>query len=79
MVHAGLDGVARQMHIERESSRPLPGSLSQALDLLEATPEAEVWLGEKLLAAYVAFKRAEIEALEGLDEHEICRRYADVY
>jgi glutamine synthetase len=79
MVHAGLDGVARQMHIERESSRPLPASLSQALDLLEATPEAKDWLGEKLLSAYVAFKRAEIKGLDGLDEREICRRYADVY
>jgi hypothetical protein len=32
-----------------------------------------------LLAAYLLFKRAEIDGLEGLDENEICRRYAEVY
>jgi len=36
-------------------------------------------LGPAVLAAYVQFKRAEIASLEGLDENEICRRYADVY
>ena len=49
------------------------------LDALERSTAAADWLGEDLLAAYLLFKRAEIKALEGLDENEICRRYAEVY
>lgn len=79
LVHAGLDGVARRLKIEDAASQPLPTSLAQALDLLEATPEAKDWMGPAFLSAYVAFKRAEIKGLEGLDEADICRRYADVY
>jgi glutamine synthetase len=79
MVHAGLDGIARKMTIENQVPRPLPSSLSQALDLLEATPQARDWLGPAFLSAYVAFKRAEVRGLEGLDEVDICRRYVDVY
>jgi glutamine synthetase len=79
MLHAGLDGIGRQMTIENQASRPLPSNLSQALDLLEATPQAKDWLGPEFLSAYVAFKRAEFKGLEGLDEADICRRYVDVY
>jgi glutamine synthetase len=50
------------------------------LTLLEGSSAAAAdWLGKDFLSAYLAFKRAEIKGLEGLDESEICRRYAEVY
>jgi hypothetical protein len=49
------------------------------LTQLERSTAAADWLGADLLAAYLLFKRAEIKGLEGLDESEICRRYAEVY
>jgi glutamine synthetase len=79
MVQAGLDGVRRGLQIEEHSPRPLPGSLEQALELLEACAPAAEWLGADLFAAYLRFKRAEIKGLENLEETEICRRYAEVY
>ena len=57
----------------------MPASLADALTLLEATAEAPAWLGGDLLAGYLLFKRAEIKALDNLEEGEICRRYAEVY
>jgi hypothetical protein len=36
-------------------------------------------LGAGVLAAYLQFKRAEIQGLDNLSETEICRRYAEVY
>ncbi len=58
---------------------PLPGSLGDALDLLEASEAAAEWMGAGLHSAYLKFKRAEIAGLDGLDEAEICKRYADAY
>ena len=82
IVHAGVDGmrhrlelpeprdVARMSEAERKAAgiRHLPRSLAEALDLLEATPEAEDWFGPVYLDAYLRHKRAEIRMLEGLDE-----------
>jgi glutamine synthetase len=79
MVQAGLDGIRHRWDIAAIKSRPLPSSLAQALELLEATAEAAQWLGTDLLSAYLAFKRAEIKGLDNMDESEICRRYAEVY
>jgi glutamine synthetase len=53
--------------------------LEEALRLLEASECAADWLGADVLPAYLLFKRAEIKAMENLDESEICRRYAEVY
>jgi glutamine synthetase len=79
LVQAGLDGIQRQLPIETQNPRPLPTSLGEALTLLEANGAAAQWLGADLLAAYLLFKRAEINSLENLDETEICRRYTEVY
>jgi glutamine synthetase len=79
MVRAGVDGIRERREIDPQEHRPLPTSLSQALTLLENTPAARSWLGAELLPAYLSFKRAEIAALESLEESEICRRYAEVY
>jgi glutamine synthetase len=53
--------------------------LDHALTLLESSAAAAEWLGRDVHAAYVRFKRAEIQSLENLDESEICRRYGEVY
>jgi glutamine synthetase len=57
----------------------LPHDLGSALDLLEATAAARDWCGPEFLTAYLELKRAEIAALGGLNEGEVCRRYAEVY
>ena len=93
VVHAGVEGirhklelpaprdVARMSEAEREAAgiRPLPHSLAEALDLLEATPEARSWFGPVFLDAYLRHKRAEIRSLEGLDPAAQCDRYALTY
>jgi glutamine synthetase len=79
LLQAGLDGIRRQLDIDRARPRALPASLGEALALLEGSELAAEWLGAALLPAYLLFKRAEIQALEHLDEQEICRRYAEVY
>jgi glutamine synthetase len=79
LVQAGLDGVRHQRQIEITQPAQLPASLGEALTLLKASQAAAEWLGADLLRAYLRFKQAEIESLANLDEHEICRRYAEVY
>jgi glutamine synthetase len=79
LVQAGLDGIRHRREIDSVVVEPLPNELGIALDLLEASESAAQWLGPDLHAAYLAFKRAEIQSLENLDEREICRRYAEVY
>jgi glutamine synthetase len=79
MVQAGLDGIRHQRQIDDKNPRALPGSLEQALSLLESCGPAAEWLGADLFSAYLQFKRAEIKSLGTLDETEVCRRYAEVY
>jgi glutamine synthetase len=80
LVNAGLDGVRRKMALPLPGqAAPLPRSLKEALGFLANSPEARKWFGEDFLNAYLLFKRSEIRSLEGLDEQEICRRYAEVY
>jgi glutamine synthetase len=79
LVQAGLDGIRRERDFEQSSRQPLPATLPEALMLLEASDSAAEWLGADLLSAYLRFKRAEIQGLDGLDESETCRRYAEVY
>jgi glutamine synthetase len=59
--------------------RPLPASLGEALDGLEACEEAREWFGETFFEAYIRFKRAELKAIDGLTEAQTCARYAEVY
>ncbi|MFI4890023.1 MAG: glutamine synthetase [Steroidobacterales bacterium] len=79
LIQAGLDGMRHERDIRLVDPRPLPASLSAALDLLEASETAADWLGADLLSAYLLFKRAEIRGMESLDEAEICRRYSQAY
>ena len=95
LVYAGVDGIRRGLALppppsksfwtmnetERADAgaRRLPQSLNEAVDMLEATPQAKEWFGERFLHAYLMFKRSEIEALAGLDDEAVCSRYAEVY
>jgi glutamine synthetase len=95
LVWAGVDGIRNERTLpappersfwdmtdaERAALgvRPLPRSLPEALDNLEASPEARQWFGDTFFNVYLRFKRAELAVVEGLDEAEICRRYAEIY
>ena len=58
---------------------PLPASLDAALDQFAASPAAAEWFGPLFRDVYLRFKRSELKALVGLDEAEICDRYAAIY
>ncbi len=93
LVHAGVEGIRAKLTLpeakdvpplseaEREMAgiRHLPRSLAEALDNLEATPEAAKWFGPTYLEAYLRHKRAEIKLIAGLDEAEQCARYGQIY
>lgn len=59
--------------------KPLPQSLDAALAGLEASAEARDWFGERFFEVYLRFKRAELKAVDGLSEAEMCKRYAEIY
>jgi glutamine synthetase len=95
IVRAGLDGVRRGLPAppildldpseldEREAARygvgALPASLEESLAALEADDTVRGWMPALLHDAYLAVKRAELEAVAGLDLGEVCRRYAAIY
>ena len=93
VVHAGVDGILNKLSLPASADVPrmsdaerinagirhLPHSLAEALDRLEATPEAKTWFGPVYLEAYLRHKRAEIKMVEGLDQAEQCARYGKVY
>jgi glutamine synthetase len=79
VIQAGLDGIRHAREIETNHRSPLPTSLIEALKLLEESSAAAEWLEADLLAGYLLFKRAEADSLQGFEESEICRRYAEVY
>jgi glutamine synthetase len=57
----------------------LPASLQEALSALAADEVARGWLSPLLYDAYVGVKRAELQAVAGLDASEVCARYAAIY
>ncbi len=57
----------------------LGGSLDEALGALAADEVVRGWMPPLLYDAYAAVKRAELEAVAGLDLGEVCERYAAVY
>ena len=66
---------------EREAAgiQRLPRSFDAALDRLAACAEAREWFGDRFFDVYLQFKRAELRVLDGLEDAEICARYAEVY
>lgn len=83
IAHAGCDGIRKKLTLpaptDRSAASPLPRSLGQALDCLEATAEAADWFGPVYLDAYLKHKHSEIRLVEELPPAEQCRRYALVY
>lgn len=93
LVHAGVDGVRNKLGLpeprnvaamredERKAAgiRHLPQSLGEALDNLEATPEAKDWFGPIYLDAYLRHKRAEVKIVAEMSEQEQCEIYAKSY
>jgi glutamine synthetase len=57
----------------------LPRSLEDSLHALEEDDAARSWLTPLLYDTYLSVKRAELEAVAGVDIGEVCRRYAAVY
>ena len=79
LVWAGVDGIKHQREIPTTQAPPLPATLAQALDALEASDAAPQWFGDTYLNAYLMLKRGELASLEGLDETAQCARYAQTY
>jgi len=81
IVWAGVDGLRRTLALPTPGVEAplLPRSLEAALAALESDPVAQSWWSNAAMAAYLAFKRAEIAALGQAEPAEICKRYAEVY
>jgi glutamine synthetase len=95
IARAGLDGVRAGLPappiLDRDPAQldtaeavrygvgTLPRSLGESLHALEEDATARAWLTPLLYETYLSVKRAELEAVAGLDIGEVCRRYAAVY
>ncbi|MCA0042495.1 glutamine synthetase family protein [Celeribacter litoreus] len=95
LVWAGLEGLAKdlpapqptdgdpsavpQAEAEKRGLKRLPMSLSEALDLMEASPVVREWMGDEFLGAYVMNKRSELSLLDGLDLDEQVAKYVDCF
>ncbi|MBA3234367.1 MAG: glutamine synthetase [Chloroflexi bacterium] len=95
LIRAGLEGIRDELPLpaacdqdpadlseaEREALGivPLPSSLAEALDALDADQRARTWLPDLMSESYVAVKRAEIALTDPLDPADVCRRYRDAY
>jgi glutamine synthetase len=81
IVHAGVEGIRRNMSLGAgiASSRALPRSLEEALDLLASDSAMAARMGAELGDAYGRLKRSEITAVKGENEQAICGRYAAAY
>ena len=81
LVWAGVDGLTRGLALPPPDAEAplLPRSLEAALDALEADELSESWWSPAAKSAYLSFKWAEIEALNGATPEEICARYSAVY
>ena len=81
IVWAGVDGLERKLTLPPPGAEAplLPRSLEAALNALEADEPTNSWWSAEVKSAYLAFKRAEIKALDGAPPDEICARYAAVY
>jgi glutamine synthetase len=81
LIFAGADGVARKLPLPAAGATPppLPHSLAEALDAMEASPGAQSWFGSVFLEAYLRHKRSELAHVAGLEAPALCARYAEIY
>jgi glutamine synthetase len=64
---------------ERYGVGALPDSLAGALAALAEDQQARAWMTPLMYDAYMAVKRSEVEAAEGVDQAELCARYGRIY
>jgi glutamine synthetase len=95
LVLAGLQGIKEKLPLPKSVDvdpnnlsdqqrselgiEPLPSSLAEALDLMEADAIVKAWMPQTMYESYVAVKRTEIELAKDLSDEELCERYARVY
>jgi glutamine synthetase len=81
MIFAGADGIAGKLSLPApgETPRPLPHSLADALAGMERSEALKAWFGPTFLDAYLRNKRSELGSVAGLEDAELCARYAEVY
>ncbi len=78
VIFAGADGIARKRALP-DQYPPLPHSLGEALDAMEASDAVKSWFGPTFFEAYVRHKRSELAHVADLAPAELCARYAEVY
>jgi len=76
---AALDGLRERRRLADLIPAPLPASLEDALAEFERSEAVASWFGRLFRDVYLRFKRAELNALAGLDEATVCARYASIY
>jgi len=80
VLHAGLAGIRAALRLgELREAPALPGSLTEALDLLEASEAVRGWMGKMMHEAYLMLKRAEVASLADAGDAEVCARYVAAY
>lgn len=95
LVRAGLSGIRQKMTLPKPLGRdpadfsdadraamgirPLPGSLSEALDVMLADPIVAGWLPPEMRDSYVSVKRKEIALFADATPEAMCKRYHDAY
>lgn len=78
LIFAGADGLARNLSLPG-AAPPLPHSLGEALDVMEANETAKGWFGPVFFEAYLRHKRSEVAYVADLSPEDLCARYAEVY
>ena len=78
MIFAGADGIAQRLELPKEAA-PLPRTLGEALDAMEASDRVKDWFGPVFFEAYLRHKRSEVAYVADLDPQALCARYAEVY
>ena len=78
LIFAGVDGMVRKLALP-DKALPLPHSLAEALDAMEASDTIKSWFGPTFFDAYLRHKRSELAYVADLAPPELCARYAEVY
>ncbi len=78
VIFAGADGIARKRSLP-DQYLPLPHSLGEALDAMEASDTVKGWFGPTFFEAYLRHKRSELAYVADLAPADLCARYAEVY
>lgn len=81
VIRAGTDGIQHKMEPPAGGTEPppLPRSLTEALDLMEASDVVSGWFSPMFREVYLRHKRSEVGHVAGWSEAELCERYAEIY